>query len=175
MSKKQVKIIANDAEVANEVLNFIAQNEAQMVQYIDQRLRSSGYGETDTTVAMDAEEAIVRVSSRPEDKGNVLTLDGKKLVEVLYSEIPNEAFYAYLKDGQLIVFHKFDEEGKVDKALGSVKNIKALKEEMAALPDRYRAMLRMQEEAKIESKQAEEIQEAEVVDKAQMSVVKSEE
>ena len=166
MSKKEVKIIANDQQVADQVLNYLAQSEPQMIEFVDQRLRSSGYGETDTTVVIDGEKSIVRVSSKPEDKGVVQVLEGKKMVEVPYSDVENEAFYAFLKDGQLMVFHKFSEEGRVDRKLGSVKNFAALKEELALLPERYKQALEAQAAAEAETADVEDegIEEAKVVE-----------
>lgn len=163
MGKPTVKIRANDEAVAGEVLNFIAQSESQMIGFIDQRLRSQGYGDTDIVMTINDENKDVVITTNPEDKGNVFVLEEGYLVEVPYSDVEHEEFYVYIQDGRAVVMHKF--EDGVDRKVNIVKNIKMIKDFLEGLPDEYAVMKAQQEKMEeLRAEQESQIAEAEVVE-----------
>lgn len=149
MSKKVI-LITNDEQVADTTIAFLAKSEHELVSFIDQQLRSSGYGETDTTVSFSKDKREVRISSRPEDKGNVFIFDASsnKLKEVPYTEVKDKDFYVYLKDGKMIIYHKFEGENTVDKQLGSLKSLDIVKDHLSRLPEAYAKSIEEQEKAR---------------------------
>jgi len=182
---KTVKIRCNDEVVANEVLTFIAQSESQMLGFLDQRLRSTGYGETDTVIDINQPNLYVKVSARPEDKGQVQILKDGALVEVPYSEVENEGFYLYIQDGKTVIMHKFSDPEVVDKKVGLIKSLSVIKEHLEALPEHYANMVKAQEEAVAaaaaeaetapDSPMEDDIEEAEVLEEVVMEPMTNEE
>lgn len=142
MSKKTIKIISNDEQVSMAVLRFLAQSEGQLTNMVDQLLRNSGYGETDTLMKIDVDGMKITINSKPQDKGSVLVVNkDKKFEEIPYSDLGNEDFYGYVQDGKMLIMQKFIQEDKVDAKITPTKDFEMMKAELIALPGNYKAYM----------------------------------
>lgn len=150
VKKEYIKIACQDQDTFDAVIYGLNVLSSELSRQVDRFIMGTGKGKSDTVIKYEPEKSKFIVESKPTNKGKVFYYsDADGLWQNDYSALVQDDFYGTIKDGSVIIF-KFN-QGDMDEAIGTIKDIEHLEKELKNLPIAFAKEKQIQEAKKLMS------------------------